>query len=118
MPTLPALDELPGYRRRLRVTPMVDRVRTELEDDYHCMSVTVIHDGTQAIALEPVMDRAPWTTCPGAIAILKQTFTGVALNAFAQRGEKRANCTHLHDLAVLAAAHAFDKHALVYDILV
>lgn len=115
---LPALDALPGYRRRFSITPMSDRVLTELEDDYHCMGVTIIHDGAQAIALEPVMDRAPWTTCPGAVAVLQQTFTGVALTAFAQRGEKRANCTHLHDLAVLGAAHAFDKQRLVYDILV
>jgi hypothetical protein len=115
---LPALDGLPGYRRRFRVTPMADRVLTELEDDYHCMSVTIIHDGKNATALEPVMKRAPWTTCPGAVAVLKQTFTGVALNAFAERGEKRANCTHLHDLAVLGAAHAFDTEPLVYDILV
>jgi hypothetical protein len=115
---LPALDGLPGYRRRFKVTPTSDRVLTELEDDYHCMSVTIIHDGTHATALEPVMDRAPWTTCPGAIAMLKQTFTGVALNEFAARGEKRANCTHLHDLAVLGAAHVFDAAPLVYDILV
>ncbi len=82
------------------------------------MSVTVFHDGKIATAVEPAMQRAPWTTCPGAIATLQQTFTGVALNAFAQRGEKRANCTHLHDLAVLAAAHALDDAVLVYDILV
>lgn len=115
---LPALDGLPGYRRRFRITPLADRVLTELEDDYHRMSVTVIHDGTVATALEPVMDRAPWTTCPGAIAMLQQTFTGIALDAFAARGDKRANCTHLHDLAILGAAHAFDKQPLVYDILV
>ena len=64
------------------------------------------------------MIRAPWTTCPGAVAQLERTFTGVALNAFAARGEKRANCTHLHDLALLAAAHAADVEPLVYDVLV
>jgi hypothetical protein len=89
-----------------------------VEDDYHCMSVTVRHDGNIATAVEPVLARAPWTTCPGAVEQLKQTFTGVALKAFAARGEKQANCTHLHDLAVLAAAHAFDSAPLVYDILV
>jgi hypothetical protein len=40
------------------------------------------------------------------------------LDGFAARGEKRTNCTHLHDLAVLAAAHASDGDPLVYDILV
>jgi hypothetical protein len=80
--------------------------------------VTIHHDGTTAIAIEPVMERAPWTTCPGAVLKLKETFTGFALAAFAVRGEKRENCTHLHDLAVLAAAHASDEAVLIYDILV
>jgi hypothetical protein len=82
------------------------------------MGVTVHHDGKVATKIESVMLRAPWTTCPGAPAVLEQTFTGVALEAFAERGEKRANCTHLHDLAVLAATHAFDGAPLVYDIFV
>ena len=68
-----------------------------MEDDYHCMSVIVHHDGAVATTIESVMRRAPWTTCPGAPAQLAQTFTGVALNAFAARGEKQANCTHLHE---------------------
>ncbi len=117
MPATP-IDDLPGYRRRLRVTPSNGRVRTELEDDYHCMAVTVHHDGHAATAVEPVMDRAPWSTCPGAVAVLEQTFVGIALENFASRGEKRANCTHLHDLAVLGAAHAFDSAPTLFDILV
>lgn len=116
MPAAP-IDTLPGFRRRLIVTPAADSVVSELEDDYHCMGITVYHDGKLATAIVPVMARAPWTTCPGAVAVLKQTFTGVALDQFASRGEKRANCTHLHDLAVLAAAHAFDREPLVYDIV-
>ena len=63
------------------------------------------------------MDRAPWTTCPGARAVLAETFTGVALADAAKRGAKQANCTHLHDLAVLAAAHAGDAAAITFDIL-
>jgi hypothetical protein len=112
------IDNLPGYRRRLRVTPFPDRVLSELEDDYHCMAVAVHHDGHAATRVEPAMARAHWNTCPGAVAVLEQTFTGVALERFASRGEKRANCTHLHDLAVLAAAHAFDAAPTVFDILV
>src|SRR5579862_3685976 len=113
-----SIDALPGYRRRLRVTPALDRVVSELEDDYHCMTVTVHHDGAVATAIESTLPRAPWTTCPGAASVLQQTFTGIALKAFAKRGEKRANCTHLHDLAVLAGMHAFDPEPLLYDILV
>jgi hypothetical protein len=112
------IDQLPGFRRRFIVTPASDRVSCEVEDDYHCMGVTIHHDGKVATKVAAVMQRAPWTTCPGAIAQLEQTFTGVPLGGFAARGEKRNNCTHLHDLAVLAAAHALDGEQLVYDILV
>jgi hypothetical protein len=93
-------------------------VSSEVEDDYHCMGVTIHHDGNTATRIEAVMQRAPWTTCPGAVQQLQQTFTGVPLRSFAVRGEKRANCTHLHDLAVLAATHASDGEPLVFDILV
>jgi hypothetical protein len=112
------LDQLPGFRRRFRITPSANSVRAEVEDDYHCMSVTVHHRDGIATEIEPAMIRAPWSTCPGAIDKLKRTFTGVALDAFGERGEKRANCTHLHDLATLGAAHASDKQPLIYDVLV
>jgi hypothetical protein len=121
MPTSPPAhrtEALPGFRRRFRITPAVGRVQSEVEDDYHCMSVIVHHDGAVATGVESVMRRAPWTTCPGAPEQLRQTFSGVALDAFAARGQKQVNCTHLHDLAVLAAGHAFDRAPLVYDILV
>ena len=112
------LDQLPGFRRRFRITPRAGSVCSELEDDYHRMSVTLTHDGRTVTDVEPVMERVPWTICPGARVQLQRTFTGVALADVAVRGEKRENCTHLHDLAVLAAAHAMDDEPLVYDILV
>jgi Protein of unknown function (DUF2889) len=116
--SLTPLDQLPGFRRRFRITPRAGFVRSEVEDDYHHMAVEVQHDGETAKAVDPVMVRAPWTTCPGAVAKLRETFVGIALKAFAGRGEKRENCTHLYDLAILAAAHADDPEVLVYDILV
>jgi hypothetical protein len=113
-----ALDQLPGFRRRFRVTHGAGWVRSEVEDDFHCMAVTLHHADGVVTTIEPQMQRAPWTTCPGAVEQLRQTFTGVALDRFVARGEKPANCTHLHDLALLAAAHVGDAAALVYDILV
>jgi hypothetical protein len=107
-----------GFRRRFRLTPVQLAVQAEVEDDFHCMSVIVRHDGEKATQVEPDLRRAPWTTCPGAVEKLRQTFTGVALTSFVERGEKQANCTHLHDLATLAAAHAFDSEPTIYDILV
>ena len=113
-----ALDELPGFRRRFRVTPAAGCVRSEVEDDFHRMSVSLHHDGATVTAIEPLVIRAPWDTCPGAVEQLRQTFEGLALARFAERGNKFANCTHLYDLALLAAAHAFDDAPLAYDILV
>jgi hypothetical protein len=113
-----SLDQLPGFRRRFRITPSLNSVRAEVEDDFHCMSLTVHHRDGIATKIEPAIARAPWSTCPGAIEQLKRTFTGVALSAFGERGEKRANCTHLHDLATLGAAHASDTFPVIYDVLV
>lgn len=111
------LDTLPGFRRRLRVIPSPGQVIAALEDDYHCMAVTLRHDGMNVTGVEADMERVPWTTCPGAPAVLAATFTGVALAAVPARGEKKANCTHLHDLTVLAAAHAGETDAILYEIV-
>ena len=113
-----ALDQLPGFRRRFRITPSSERICCEVEDDFHCMSLTVCHDGKRVIDVEPVILRAPWTTCPGAEQKLKETFAGLELTEFVTRGEKKLNCTHLYDLALLAASHVFDRQPTVYDILV
>lgn len=114
----PVLDELPGFRRRFRITPEPRRISCEVEDDYHCMMVVVNHDGESVTSIEPTMRRAPWTTCPGAEAQLQSTFNGVALAEIARRGEKRSNCTHLYDLTLLAARHAAATKTVIYDILV
>lgn len=113
-----SLDTVPGFRRRLRITPAPGVVCSEVEDDYHCMSVTICHRNGITTSIMPVIERAPWSTCPGAEDQLKRTFSGLPLEAYAERGKKRENCTHLHDLATLAATHAFEADQLVYDILV
>lgn len=118
MNTTATLDGLPGFRRRFRITPGTGWVRAEVEDDFHHMLVTLRHAGGRLLAVEPQLLRAPWSTCPGAEAQLRRTFSDLPLEAVVSRGEKSQNCTHLHDLAVLAATHAADRDVLVYDILV
>lgn len=110
--------QVPGFRRRFRITPGAGLVCSEVEDDYHCMRVTLHHDGVTVTAVEAVMERAPWTTCPGAQQQLIDTFTGQPLGSFSERGDKFSNCTHLYDLALLAADHALDQQVLEYDILI
>ena len=124
MPVVPfssVLDDpagLPGYRRRIRVQAAPGFAMAMLEDDYHCMSVGLEHDGHVVTAVIPAMYREPWTTCPGAIAQLRETFTGAPLSDVTARRDKPRNCTHLHDLAVLAAGHAGQAGRLDYDIRV
>jgi hypothetical protein len=113
----PDLDTLPGFRRRFRITPAAGKVHTEVEDDYHHMGVVLHHADGVVTRVEAVMVRAPWNLCGGAVEQLKRTFTGVPLDGFLARGEKRSNCTHLHDLAMLGAAHAADAAPTVFDIL-
>jgi len=112
------VSSIPGFRRRFRITPEADRICCEVEDDFHCMSVTVYHDGERASRVEPQMRRVPWTTCPGAVEELDKVFAGAALKEFPKQGAKQSNCTHLYDLALLAAAHAHDDADSVIDILV
>lgn len=108
--------DVPGYRRRIIVAPQQGSCTAALEDDYHAMAVTLLHDGTTITGLTSDMARVPWSTCPGAAEVIERAFVGVALEAVVARGEKRLNCTHLYDLTLLAAAHALDGPATVYDI--
>jgi hypothetical protein len=108
----------PGYRRRILIEPARGSVTAELEDDYHRMVVTLTHKDGVITSVASEMKRSPWTLCPGAMAQLAETFTGVALADVPKRGQKTANCTHLHDLAIFGAAHADENEAVAYDILV
>ena len=107
-----------AFRRRILIEPAQSHVVAELEDDWHRMVVTIDHDGAVARAVIGEMKRWPWTTCPGAIAKLAETFNGQALAEFGRRGAKTHNCTHLHDLAVLAAAHAGGSAPVAYDVTI
>ncbi len=104
-----------GYRRRILIESARERATAELEDDYHRMVVSLAHQGGIVTAVESEMKRAPWTGCSGAMQRVQDTFTGVALADVAKRGEKTTNCTHLHDLAVFAAAHADEPGTVAYD---
>ena len=115
---MPLIDEVPGFRRRFVITPDQGVVTAALEDDVHCMAVTLHHDGARIQRVEGHMKRWPWSTCPGAAAALEAAFAGVPLASATERGGKRNNCTHLYDLAELAAAHALDAAATLYELLV
>ncbi len=108
----------PGYRRRILIEPAQGLVTAELEDDYHRMVVILSHENGVITSVASEMKRSPWTMCPGAMAQLAETFTGVALADVPKRGQKTQNCTHLHDLAIFGAAHADETVPVAYDIVV
>ncbi len=118
---LPAFPRRPAFHRRIVVEARAGAVAAMLEDDIHCLAVVLRHDGARVKSIEPLFDRLPWTTCPGAQAKLVETFAGLRLAEVTARRDKKQNCTHFHDMAVLAAAYAHDHDGgagrVVYDIV-
>lgn len=106
---------LAGFRRRILITPELDRVQAELGDDFHRMSLTLVHDGVRATGLKATQKRAPWSTCAGAIGYLESSLVDRELTSIIAGEEQRSHCTHLFDLAVLSAAHAGAGEAITYD---
>ena len=109
---------VPAFRRRILIEPSPGVVTAELEDDWHRMVVTLTHRDGIVLDVASEMKRWPWTTCRGAIAQLAETFKGCLLDEVARRGERTQNCTHLHDLALFAAAHARGTASVAYDVTV
>lgn len=98
------------YRRAIRLVPTAPHcLEAALEDDAHAFALTLQHDGVRVTAIEGRAVRFPLSTCNGAVAPLRALVgallsgTRPELNAHA---DPRANCTHLHDLALLAIGHA------------
>jgi len=114
----PAVESLPGFRRQIRLTPAPGQVTAAVVDDFHDMEVTIAHDGATITALASETRRAPFTLCPGAGRAARRTFVGLPLARALKSSEKPNNCTHLYDLAALAAAHAGDEAPAVFDILI
>ena len=111
------------YRRRLRLRAAGGRVDVELEDSNHGFCLHLLHDGQRVTHVEAEVRRHPFVTCAEAPARL-QPLLGMDLQidaaALRQRLPQGANCTHLHDMAMLAVAHAGKPSGFVrlYDISV
>jgi len=116
-PQIPGAGEVPlradygvgSYRRQIRVRAREGAVDAELEDDFHRFALRVEHDGQRVNAVPAAARRYPWTTCPGAVAVLERliglplTESHAAVRAYSSQ---RMHCTHLFDLAALAIACA------------
>ncbi|MCB2062932.1 MAG: hypothetical protein KDE25_05640 [Novosphingobium sp.] len=115
-PADPDPEKLPGYRRRIVIEPGNGVVTSELEDDYHRMVVTLEYDGEMITGVASQMPRGPWTTCDGAMAVVRDTFLGKRLDDMSVKRAKSLNCTHLYDLASFCAGHAGESERVTYEI--
>lgn len=100
----------PGvYRRRIRTAAIAGVVRADLEDDLHRYGVVLRHDGRRVSSIEGIPIRVPWSLCGEAAQVLDR-LVGMPLSPNSIEVYRYANgklqCTHMFDLAGLAAAHA------------
>jgi hypothetical protein len=107
-----------GFRRNQLIDPQPGLVEAEIEDDYHHFKVALGHDGTTVREIRTEAVRWPWSTCPAAGPFLAERLTGAALDALAAVDPPQAHCTHQHELALLAAAHAHDTAPTLYSTFV
>jgi len=98
-----------GCRRNQLIDPRAGLVRADVEDDFHHFWVEIEHDGERVLAMRAGAVRWPWSICPAAGTFLAERMTGARLDALAQVDSPYSHCTHQHDLALLAAAHALDE---------
>jgi hypothetical protein len=112
-----------AYRRRLRMRASNGRVDVELEDSNHAFCLHLQHNCMYVTQVVAETRRYPFVTCAEAVARL-QPLVGADLRtdgaALRQRLPQGANCTHLHDMALLALSHAAEVPGFgrLYDIVV
>jgi hypothetical protein len=97
------------FRRRIAVSSQDGGAQAWLEDDFHHFRVAIAcHDGVVG-GIEAEAIRHPWSLCPAAGAQL-QALVGTpldpSLGTVLSRGDIRAHCTHMFDIACLAIASA------------
>jgi hypothetical protein len=113
------------FRRRIRlvrtaVSKDTGQVHGALEDCNHGFQSTVIYRDGKVLDVKPQFMRIPFTTCDGAWKPL-QNLVGAAINStpsvLLAIAPPLSNCTHLHDLTLLAIAHTQRLETIVqYDI--
>lgn len=108
----------PGMRRAVLLDPRPGRIRAFVEDDVHHFEVELAHRDGIITHVAARTIRHPWTTCTGAGPLLADRLCGVALADAAGFDSPYAHCTHLYDLALLAAAHARDARPTLFRMFV
>ena len=112
------------FRRRIRLRREGDNrngfVHGALEDCNHGFQSTVTYKDGNITEIKPQFMRIPFTTCDGAYKPLQNLInTSVAATPAELLiiAPPLSNCTHLHDLTLLAIAHTQRKENIVqYDV--
>ncbi len=98
------------YRRCILLCNQAGKTTAELEDNNHAFRILLSHDGEAVTGISAETIRVPVNTCGGAVNLL-QDLVGARLSASPRAiigyTKRRANCTHLYDLAVLAISQAW-----------
>lgn len=104
------------FRRHLRFVQSPGSIRGELADDFHGFAVTLDHADGAITRVSGSGLRTPWTTCrlaPTALGALVGLPLQACVSDFIRQTPARAQCTHLFELAALAASHALRPAATV-----
>jgi hypothetical protein len=107
----------PGLWRRIVLQPAAGWIGGALEDDMHRFHIRLDHVGGRITAVAAKAVRHPWSACPGAAGFIAKELTGAPLADVARRDPSQ-HCTHLLDLAIVAAAHAGDAAPTRFDMRV
>lgn len=107
----------PGLWRRIILQPGPGWIGGALEDDMHSFRIRIDHKDGQITAMNARGVRMPWTACSGAAGHISAELTGEPLADVAAH-DPAQQCTHLYDLAVVAAAHAGDSEQTIFDMRV
>lgn len=107
-----------ALRRAVLVDPAPGRVRAALEDDFHHFEIEIAHAGGIITVVSATTIRHPWTTCAGAGPLLVERLRGRRLADAAAFDSPYAHCTHLYDLAGLAASRACTERPVLFRMAV
>lgn len=111
-PTYPS-----GLWRRIVLEPGDGWIGGALEDDMHRFHIRIDHAEGRVTHVAAKAVRHPWSACPGATGFIARELTGEPLADVGCR-DPAQHCTHLYDLAILAAAHAGDTAPTRFDMTV
>lgn len=109
------------YRRKTIADAGQFETVAAMEDDFHHFTVRLRHDGSHVTELTGKAIRFPWSTCPGAVAVLDKLLGSPIRPSAADPGPKThiaEHCTHLYDVAKFAIAQSARGGRRQYDIVI